>query len=504
MGETGDNSLVGESDDDPLIGDSGDGRMMGVLGVALIGSITAVSAQQLVNGSVSASTVVISVGAFVLALWPLCSPDPWAPLRRAKLVAGRVAVAVGVLAIAGSLGMTFVLDPTPLVLSGGVLAIAFPAWLGLLDRRRSPERTLVVGDDPALIRNAIRSVPERPVGFCSPVLSDPDRISNEDVGPQWLDRISTSDSIHTGSLGRDGDPVADGGRAAQVDDVGGIERIGGLSRLDDALCDARADTVVLAFRHADREEFFGTLRRCRERGLDVLAHYSLRERLLVVDDGPGALVEVDVEPWPWYSRAAKRAFDVAFAAVGLLVLAPVIFAIAAAIKLDSPGPVFYRQERTARFGETFTVAKFRSMAANAEEETGARLSDEDAGGIDPRVTRVGRILRKTHLDEIPQLTSVLVGDMSVVGPRPERPSLESELKQDGLRWEKRWLLKPGLTGLAQINEATSAEPDEKLFYDLLYVENQSLRYDCKIVAVQLWIVFTDVASLVSRKVFSTS
>ena len=124
----------------------------------------------------------------------------------------------------------------------------------------------------------------------------------------------------------------------------------------------------------------------------------------------------------------KRAFDVMFAAEGLLAFAPFIAVIALAIKLDSPGPVFYSQERTAEFGERFNVYNFLSMVTNAEAETGASISEEDASDVDPRVTCGGRVLRQTHLDEILQLWSILVGDMSVVGPRPERPELDADIR----------------------------------------------------------------------------
>jgi lipopolysaccharide/colanic/teichoic acid biosynthesis glycosyltransferase len=169
----------------------------------------------------------------------------------------------------------------------------------------------------------------------------------------------------------------------------------------------------------------------------------------------------------------KRAFDVVFAAGGLLILTPVIVMIAVAIKIDSPGPLLYQQHRTATFGETFSIYKFRSMIPDAEAETGVKLSEEDTGGIDPRVTQVGRFLRATHLDEIPQLWSILRGDMSVVGPRPERPEIDTRIKATKIDWSKRWFIKPGLTGLAQINDATGHEPRAKLRYDIQYVREQS-------------------------------
>jgi lipopolysaccharide/colanic/teichoic acid biosynthesis glycosyltransferase len=180
----------------------------------------------------------------------------------------------------------------------------------------------------------------------------------------------------------------------------------------------------------------------------------------------------------------------------LLVLSPVMLVIAASIKLEDRGSVFYQQERTAAFGGTFDVYKFRSMIEDAESGSGAKLSEEDAGGVDPRVTRVGRFIRRTHLDEIPQLWSVFVGDMSAVGPRPERPELDTEMESGAGEWRSRWFVKPGLTGLAQINNATGHDPDEKLRYDVEYIRRQSFWFDLKIVIRQVWMVLADMVRTV--------
>ncbi|MDG5820261.1 sugar transferase [Natronococcus sp. A-GB7] len=228
--------------------------------------------------------------------------------------------------------------------------------------------------------------------------------------------------------------------------------------------------------------------------MEVLAHESLSTRVPSDERVGDSLVRVDLAPWPWYSRAIKRVFDVTFAAVGLVVLSPLILGIAVAIKLDSPGPILYKQTRTSLFGETFSLVKFRSMGTNAEAD-GVQLSREDAGETDPRVTKVGHWLRKTHLDEIPQLFSILSGAMSVVGPRPERPAIDHELMADGLEWPKRWFVKPGLTGLAQINDVTGFEPETKLEYDLEYIRRRSLWFDIKLVCLQLWLVVTDLIPL---------
>jgi len=285
--------------------------------------------------------------------------------------------------------------------------------------------------------------------------------------------------------------VADGGVQ-----LNGLARLGGLSRIEDVLVEYDIDTAVLAFEYTDRAEFFGALDACYEHGVDVLVHRDHADRVLTAESDAGTLVTVDVEPWDIQDHVLKRSFDVVFSLVGLVMLSPVICGIALAIKLDDGGSILYSQERTAVFGETFEVFKFRSMVENAEDETGVTISDEDDGGIDPRVTRVGRVLRQTHLDEIPQLWAVLKGDMSAVGPRPERPELDSNIQTGVVDWRKRWFVKPGLTGLAQVNDVTGAEPDEKLRYDLQYVKRQSFTYDMKLVVRQIWKVVVDVLATV--------
>jgi lipopolysaccharide/colanic/teichoic acid biosynthesis glycosyltransferase len=140
------------------------------------------------------------------------------------------------------------------------------------------------------------------------------------------------------------------------------------------------------------------------------------------------------------------------------------------------------------------------MVTGAEAETGVKLSDEDRGDVDPRVTRVGRILRATHLDEIPQLWSILVGDMSVVGPRPERPELDDDIEMSVGEWRRRWFVRPGLTGLAQINGATGHQPAEKLRYDIEYIRQQSFWFDLKVVIRQLWLVGVDAVGVLSGDV----
>ncbi len=187
---------------------------------------------------------------------------------------------------------------------------------------------------------------------------------------------------------------------------------------------------------------------------------------------------------------AKRALDVVLSGAGLLASAPVWAAIAAAIKLEDGGPVFYQQERSGRNGVPFLVWKFRSMIPDAEAATGAVQS----GTHDPRVTSVGRLMRMTAMDELPQLWSIFRGDMSFTGPRALRPgeieSLgngEMELLEDVPGFAARASVLPGLTGIAQIYAPRDIPRRHKFKYDLLYVRRQSLWLDVRLILLSFWI-----------------
>ena len=178
-------------------------------------------------------------------------------------------------------------------------------------------------------------------------------------------------------------------------------------------------------------------------------------------------------------RFAKRTTDILASAVLLILGLPVMAIAAAAIAMESEGPVIYRQERVGLKGRTFQVLKFRSMRTDAEADGRARW----AGAGDPRVTRVGRIIRKTRIDELPQLINVLRGQMSIVGPRPERPAFVEQLKNDIRFYDVRHSVRPGLTGWAQVRfnyAATLEDSRRKLQFDLYYVKNHSLALDLRI------------------------
>lgn len=191
----------------------------------------------------------------------------------------------------------------------------------------------------------------------------------------------------------------------------------------------------------------------------------------------------------WWRLVLKRVVDTAASAVGLMLMAPVMALIALIIKLDSKGPAIYTQERSGRFGEPFMIYKFRSMRTDAES-AGPQWA---SGKADPRLTRVGRILRRTHLDELPNLFNVVIGDMSLVGPRPERPCFVDTLNREVDRYDERLLIKPGMTGLAQVHyryDTTVADVRRKLRFDLLYVKRMCIALDARIMWWTLSVVVT--------------
>jgi len=186
----------------------------------------------------------------------------------------------------------------------------------------------------------------------------------------------------------------------------------------------------------------------------------------------------------------KRGFDASLAGVGLVLSAPVWGLIAAAIKLEDGGPIFYRQERVGLGGRPFDALKFRSMRPDAESMTGAI----QASARDPRVTSIGRLMRATAMDELPQLWNILCGDMSFVGPRALRPG-EIEASGNGSLtrledvpgFEHRITVRPGLTGLAQIYAPRDIPRRQKFRYDRIYVNHHSLALDLRLILVSFWI-----------------
>lgn len=399
------------------------------------------------------ATVVVFV-----TMVPLYKPRPRRILDTIAVCQRRVLLAMVALAAIGYFDYTYRLPRMTVLLASPMLLVVLPAWFVWIRRRPAKEskRAVVIGDDREQIESVVDQADSTLFGYLCPT------------------RVQAVEGTKTVS------PIADGGRM--------LGRIGGLSRIEEVFIDYDIDTAFLAFERADRAEFFGALDACFEHGIDAKVHRDHAANVLSSSKSTGTFVDVEVEPWDVQDYIIKRGFDVGFSLVTLLLLTPFIVVIIAAIRLEGNGPVFFSQRRTYLFGETFTVYKFRTLTHDSDGLVGTTIDEN-------RHTPLGRFLRSTHLDEVPQLWSILVGDMSVVGPRPAQTDIEDDFEAEAVNWRRRWFVKPGLTGLAQINGATSQEPREKLHYDMQYVRNQSLRLDLKIVVRQIWQVFADVASL---------
>jgi exopolysaccharide biosynthesis polyprenyl glycosylphosphotransferase len=198
------------------------------------------------------------------------------------------------------------------------------------------------------------------------------------------------------------------------------------------------------------------------------------------------LVEAIKDPYEDLSFLLKTVFDRLVASLLLVVSLPILSVAAALIAATSPGPIFYRQQRVGKGGGEFTLHKLRTMVDGAEAETGPVL----ASHADQRVTPVGRLLRDSRIDEIPQLWNVLNGTMSLVGPRPERPKFAQEFLRTVPGYAERFQVKPGLTGLAQVNGEYHTSPEYKLKYDLAYMYNYSVWLDIRILSDTIKVMLT--------------
>ena len=186
-----------------------------------------------------------------------------------------------------------------------------------------------------------------------------------------------------------------------------------------------------------------------------------------------------------YANFFKRLIDFTLALVALIVLSPVMLVTAIAIWAEDHGPVFYRQVRLTRNGREFKILKFRSMRVDAEKDGVARLAGEN----DIRITRVGHIIRACRLDELPQLINIFLGDMSVVGPRPERPEIAKQYEETLPEFSLRLQVKAGLTGLAQVYGRYNTEPYNKLQMDLMYINEMSFLKDLQLILATIRILF---------------
>jgi len=262
----------------------------------------------------------------------------------------------------------------------------------------------------------------------------------------------------------------------------GLKTLGSLEDLSALIRQNEVREVLIALDSKDHARLLDIIARCSGHpvGLKIVPDLydiiSGQARTNQIYGFP--LIEISPVLMPAWEEATKRLIDVTVAAVALLAGLPIWLLVAVAIKIETPGPVLYKQERVGKDGEHFNIIKFRSMVADAE-----RAGPQWAHKRDPRITRIGWLLRKLHLDEIPQLWNVLAGHMSLVGPRPERPMFVDELSREIPLYPRRLKVRPGITGWAQVKHKYDESIDDvrkKVKYDLFYIENMSLRMDMKI------------------------
>ncbi|MBX3176629.1 MAG: sugar transferase [Candidatus Hydrogenedentes bacterium] len=268
---------------------------------------------------------------------------------------------------------------------------------------------------------------------------------------------------------------------AEANDLDSIEASAGAGHAEAIICGDNMDLEPLTA----LTDF------CEPRYRRTYLYPSLQDTLLfqhseIASVAGVPLIEVTQRLYTGGYARLKRVIDVATALAALVLLSPVAAAAALAVKLSSPGGVLYRQERIGLLGAPFYIYKFRTMYADVERESGPKWAEEN----DPRITPVGRVLRRHRIDEIPQLWNVLRGDMSLVGPRPERPHFVDEFSKRLPLFKRRLVVKPGLTSLSHVKGSYSSEPADRLRYDLVYIGNLSLLTDLRILFSTVRIVLS--------------
>jgi sugar transferase (PEP-CTERM system associated) len=258
----------------------------------------------------------------------------------------------------------------------------------------------------------------------------------------------------------------------------------GLVRVNDIAIDKDIKNIIVAFDEKRGVFPYQQLLESKIRGINIIDGVSFYERitgkLLVEQINPSWFIFSDGFQKSNLARMIKRIIGLVMSSVMLILLLPLLLFIAIIIKIDSTGPALFSQERVGENGEPFKLHKFRSMRTDAEAATGPVWAQED----DPRVTRVGRLIRKLRIDELPQLWNVFKGEMSFVGPRPERKFFVDDLKKKIPYYNERFSVKPGVTGWAQIKYsygATEKDALEKLKYDLYYIKNMSIAFDLLVI-----------------------
>jgi Undecaprenyl-phosphate glucose phosphotransferase len=277
--------------------------------------------------------------------------------------------------------------------------------------------------------------------------------------------------------------VVDGAREEGSRFAGALV-LGGVAKVPELIRQFGVHQVFLAIPNAPEDELLRLIKLCENEKVE----FKLVPDLLALMSSPSADVSIDGLPLIGIRRnqvrggaaVLKRGIDIAVSAAGLVVALPVMACVALAIRLTSPGPVLFRQDRVGLSGRSFMLYKFRSMIDDAEAETGPVVAQPG----DDRCTPVGRVLRRLSLDELPQLVNVVRGDMSLVGPRPMRQFLVDRYSEQLPRYVERHQVRPGLTGWAEVNDLRgAADIAERALYDLYYVENWTVALDLKIIVL---------------------
>ena len=314
------------------------------------------------------------------------------------------------------------------------------------------------------------------------------------VTPEQVVAFSRNDwSVRTGKAGRfRRDTHGDTGRESERP----IPCVGTVDELADALESCRATEVIVALDAAEIGHLPRITARLAEAGVacrfvpSLFEHTYHSAKLAGFAELP--VVDMCVDPLDRVQRTMKRGLDLGLAACAVTLGAPVWMAVAIAVKLSSPGPVLFRQERVGRKGSHFEMLKFRTMSADAETQLSKLMQDNEADGplfkmkADPRVTRVGRFLRRWSLDELPQVLNVLRGEMSVVGPRPPLPR---EVERYEVQHLSRLKGTPGIAGLWQVSGRSDLTFEEMVKLDRFYLENWSIGLDLKILLRTIYVVF---------------
>jgi len=374
------------------------------------------------------------------------------------------------------------------ILSWPVLGVA-----AILDLPQAAFVALVATSATAIFDSVARAIARGTAHRVAPLRQRTVIVGSGLVADRLADRLERHSEFGLEPIGLVDDDVH------RLDDSQRLPKLGSLDQLDQVLEECEVDRVIIAFSRASHQQLLSCIRVCRDHRVAI----DVVPRLFELLDGAQSLnqigglplLSIGAPPLTPASRLAKRGLDIAISSLLLIVLSPVLLAIAIAIKLDSRGPVLFRQVRAGRGESEFELLKFRSMYGDAEERKAEFEKENEAtDGVmfkikrDPRITRVGGFLRRTSLDELPQLVNVLCGEMSLVGPRP---LILKEARHAAQTWHARRLdLRPGITGLWQVSGRSDLPFQEMVRFDYQYVSGWSLARDVEILLATIPVVLS--------------